>query len=296
MAATVGACIALLRCEGPYKILDVATVGTMSLEERYLALLRKALTRSFPQAAYSEIPPNRRTAGKAIRYSAYARLQRLLRPMHLALVQTNRSTGETMMGTGALENLHFCLHEVRAHDVPGDLVEAGVWRGGGTIYMRAFLEAYQDRTRNVWVADSFEGLPKPKEHQYAADRGSTLWASEYLAVSQEEVERNFAIYGLLDDRVRFLKGFFSDTMPTAPIDRISLLRLDGDMYESTIVVLEHLYPKLSAGGFVIIDDYGMLAECNRAVEDYRASAGITDAVQIIGYVNENPLGAFWRKS
>ena len=104
---------------------------SISIEERYLAVLRKVLTRSFSEQAYAEIPPNRRTRGKALRYAAYASLQRVLRPMNLALVQRNRSTGETMMGLGALENLHFCLHEVRAHDVPGDLVEAGVWRGGG---------------------------------------------------------------------------------------------------------------------------------------------------------------------
>jgi len=277
-----------------YKILASSRM-TMSIEERYLAVLRKALTRSFSEPTYAEIPPNRRTRTKALRYGAYATFQRLLRPMNLALVQRNRSAGETMMGMGALDNLHFCLHEVRAHDVPGDLVEAGVWRGGGTIYMRAFLEAYRDTARNVWVADSFEGLPKPRD-EYAADRGSMLWASEYLAVSQAEVERNFAAYGLLDGRVRFLKGFFSDTMPTAPIDRISLLRLDGDMYESTFVVLDHLYPKLSSGGYVIVDDYGMLPECNRAVEDYRARANITEEIQIIGYVDGHPLGAYWRKS
>jgi hypothetical protein len=96
--------------------------------------------------------------------------------------------------------------------------------------------------------------------------------------------------------VCFLKGFFSDTMPTAPINRIAVLRLDGDMYESTIVVLKHLYPKLSSGGFVIIDDYGMLPECNRAVEDYRKSLGISDPLQIIGYVHGAPLGAYWRKT
>ena len=270
-------------------------VASMPLEERYLALLRKALTRSFPEPSFAEVPPNRRTAAKAIRYGVYIGLRSLLRPLNLTLVQTNRSPGETMMGLGALENLHACLHEVRRGNVPGDFVEAGVWRGGGTIYMRAFLEAYRDPVRKVWVADSFEGLPKPKE-EYAADRGSTLWASEYLAVSQPQVESNFAMYQLLDDRVRFLKGFFSETMPTAPIDAISLLRLDGDMYESTFVVLRHLYPKMSTGGFVIVDDYGMLPECNRAVEDYRAQAKITDTLQIIGHVNGHPLGAFWQKS
>jgi O-methyltransferase len=268
---------------------------TESLEEQYLKLLRTCLTRSFKEPAYSEIPRNTRTLLKTTRYAGYSLIQGFLRPLNLSLVQTNRPSGETMMGAGALENLHSCMKQVLADRIDGDFVETGVWRGGGTIYMRAFLKAYRDQSRRVWVADSFEGLPKPKS-EYQADRGSQLWASEYLAVSVDDVRKNFAFYDLLDDRVCFLKGFFSDTMPTAPIDRIAVLRLDGDMYESTIVVLQHLYPKLSSGGFVIIDDYGMLPECNRAVEDYRNSIGITDALQIIGYVNGAPLGAYWRKA
>jgi O-methyltransferase len=268
---------------------------TDSLEEQYLKLLRTCLTRSFSEPGYAEIPKNTRTLLKSTRYAGYSLIQGMLKPLHLSLVQTNRPSGETMMGMGALENLHSCMKHVLADSVEGDFVETGVWRGGGTIYMRGFLKAYRDQHRKVWVADSFEGLPKPKD-EYEADKGSQLWASEYLAVSVDQVRKNFAFYDLLDDRVCFLKGFFSDTMPKAPIDRIAVLRLDGDMYESTIVVLKHLYPKLSAGGFVIVDDYGMLPECNRAVEDYRKSLNITDPLQIIGYVNGAPLGAYWRKS
>jgi hypothetical protein len=265
------------------------------LEEQYLKLLRTCLTRNFADTGYSEIPKNTRTLLKTTRYAGYSLVQRFLRPLKLALVQTNRPSGETMMGIGALENLHWCMHQVLKDQVPGDFIETGVWRGGGTIYMRAFLKTYQDQSRKVWVADSFEGLPKPKD-EYEADRGSQLWASEYLAVTVDEVRKNFEFYDLLDDRVCFLKGFFSDTMPIVPIDRIAVLRLDGDMYESTIVVLKHLYPKLSPGGFVIIDDYGMLPECNRAVDDYRKSMGIGDPVQIIGYVHGSPLGAYWQKT
>ncbi len=262
--------------------------------ERYLRLMRVCLTRSFLEPSYAQIPRSTRTMAKLLRYSAYSALQRVLRPFRLSIVQMNRSTGETMMGIGALENLHAAMHHAVGNQVPGDFVETGVWRGGGTIYMRAFLEAYSEPQRRVWVCDSFEGLPKPKD-EYEADSGSRLWESEYLAVSMDEVKRNFDFYGLLDERVRFIKGFFSDTMPTAPIDQIAILRLDGDMYESTIVVLEYLYPKVSPVGIVIIDDYGMLPECNRAVEDYRLKHEITDPLQIIGYVQGAPLGAYWCK-
>jgi predicted O-methyltransferase YrrM len=85
----------------------------------------------------------------------------------------------------------------------------------------------------------------------------------FLAVSREDVERNFAKYGLLDDRVVFLQGWFKDTLPSAPIGKIALLRLDGDMYESTMDALQNLYPKLSPGGYCIIDDF--FGPCRLAV-------------------------------
>jgi hypothetical protein len=200
-----------------------------------------------------------------------------------------------MIGMGALENLQQCVTSVLAENVPGDLCETGVWRGGACIFMRAMLKAYGDTTRIVWAADSFEGLPKPNPELYPADRGGRLW-QQSLAVSLEEVKANFTRYGLLDEQVRFIKGFFSDTMPTAPIERLALLRLDGDMYESTIVVLRNLYPKLSVGGYVIIDDYGMVPGCNRAVEDFRGEQNVSEPLQIIGYVKGSPLGAYWKRS
>jgi O-methyltransferase len=264
------------------------------LSERYLYLVKLALTRKFDEAQYDLIPQNSRTIVKRLRYAAYAVCQKLLRPYHLAIVQTNRPTGETMMGMGALNNLHACLDAIRIENTPGDLVETGVWRGGGVIFMRAFLAAHGDRIRRVWACDSFQGLPKPSGN-FSADRDSRLWQSEYLAVDVERVKANFAKYGLLDDRTVFLKGFFSETMASAPISQIAVLRLDGDMYESTIVVLEALYQKVSRGGFIIVDDYGMIPACNQAVEDFRRAANVTEPLKIIGYVDQKPLGAFWRK-
>jgi O-methyltransferase len=273
--------------------MEVITPNDLSTNQLYVELLKKALTRTFPEPTFSEIPKNTRTPLKALRYTCYRLVQGILRPCNLALVQRNRAPGETMMGMGALNNLHSCMERVLADQVPGDFVETGVWRGGGTIFIRGLLAAYGVMDRKVWVADSFEGLPKPSQ-QYRQDHDSKLWESEYLAVSVEQVKRNFQDYGLLDDQVCFLKGFFSDTMPRAPIDRIALLRLDGDMYESTIVVLENLYPKVSPGGYVIVDDYGMIPACNRAVEDYRKKQEITEPLEMIGYVDGNPLGAYWR--
>jgi O-methyltransferase len=264
------------------------------LSERYLNLVKVSLTRGFDEVHYDVIPQNSRTMVKRLRYATYAACQKILRPYHLALVQTNRPTGETMMGMGALDNLHACLDAIRAENIPGDLIETGVWRGGGVIFMRAFLAAHGDQIRRVWACDSFQGLPKPNG-RFSADTDSKLWQSDYLAVDVEHVKANFAKYGLLDERTVFLKGFFSETMPSAPISQIAVLRLDGDMYESTIVVLEALYQKVSRGGFIIIDDYGMIPACNQAVENFRRAANITEPLEIIGYVDRKPLGAFWRK-
>jgi O-methyltransferase len=267
----------------------------VNIEERYLDLLKKALTRSLDERNFDVIPPSGRTLSKRTRYAAYQIVQSILQPLGLMLVQKNRPIGETMMGMGALDNLHACLKEVHRNNIPGDLIETGVWRGGGTIFMRAFLMVHGDTSRRVWVADSFEGLPKPSERN-AADAGDALWQSDYLAVGLDQVKRNFEKYELLDERVIFLKGFFAETMPAAPIEKLALMRLDGDMYESTMVVLQYLYSKLSPGGYVIIDDYGMIPACDQAVEDFRRSHAISESLQFIGYVNGNPLGAYWQKS
>ncbi len=197
---------------------------------------------------------------------------------------------ETMIGEKRMDNLRSCVTEVVRGNVPGDLMETGVWRGGATIYMRALLEVLGDTERNVWVADSFEGLPRPDVEHYPADRGADLWTHTVLAVPIEQVRANFARYGLLDERVKFLKGWFRDTLPTAPVERLAVLRLDGDLYESTILALDALYPKLSRGGFVIIDDY-ILEFCRKAVEDYRAKHGITDPMIAI-----DRTAVFWKKT
>jgi O-methyltransferase len=180
--------------------------------------------------------------------------------------------------------------QVLADGVPGDLLEAGTWRGGAAILMRAVLEAMGDTDRTVWVADSFQGVPPPDPARYPADRGDTHWTWDDLAVPLEEVRANFAKYGLLDDRVRFLEGWFKDTLPTAPIERLAVLRVDGDLYESTLDALEPLYPKVAAGGFVIVDDYGCVPACKLAVDEFRERHNITAPLEQIDWT-----GVLWRK-
>ena len=201
------------------------------------------------------------------------------------------ATAETMIGRRRLDNLVESLTTVLDDDVPGDLMETGVWRGGATVLMRGALAAWGDEDRSVWVADSFRGLPPPDAETWPADEGVDLSGVETLAVSRTEVEASFDRYGLLDDQVRFLEGWFADTLPTAPIERLALLRLDGDLYQSTWEALENLYPRLSVGGILIVDDYGAFEPCRRAVEDYRSRHDITDEVVPIDWT-----GVWWRRS
>ncbi len=180
----------------------------------------------------------------------------------------------TMIGRARLDHLHECLDRIAADAIPGDLIETGVWRGGATIFMRAWLMAHGITNRTVWVADSFDGLPPPTLPQ---DAGVDLSkrTNPFLAIPRAEVEALFARYDLLDGQVRFLQGWFRDTLPTAPIERLALLRLDGDLYESTMDALQALYHKVSPGGFVVVDDYYTNPTCAAAIADFRAARGIT---------------------
>jgi O-methyltransferase len=197
----------------------------------------------------------------------------------------------SMSGQARMDNLQYCVETVIKEGIPGDLIETGVWRGGSTIFMRAILKAYGIKDRTVWVADSFAGLPEPDKNKYPDDAGDKHYTFKSLAISLEQVQDNFRKYALLDDQVKFLKGWFKDTLPGAPIKQLAVCRLDGDMYESTMDGLTNLYPKLAKGGFMIIDDYGAVPACAKAVEDYRKANGITDPIQKIDWT-----GSYWRRT
>jgi len=151
------------------------------------------------------------------------------------------------------------------------------------------LAALGDPDRRVWVADSFEGLPVPDE-RYPADAHLDWSDVEVLKVDADAVRANFDRYGLLEDRVRFLEGWFADTLPGAPIERLAVLRLDGDLYGSTMDALTALEPKVAPGGFVLVDDYGGWPSCREAVEDYRAAQGIDAPIHEVDWT-----GVWWRK-
>ncbi len=195
----------------------------------------------------------------------------------------------TMIGTARMRNLRRLVETALAEGVAGDLLEAGVWRGGACIYMRGILAAHAVKSRTVWVADSFAGLPEPDETLYPADKGDTHYTFDELRASLDEVKDNFQRFGLLDEQVAFLPGWFKDTLPQAPIEQLSVLRLDGDMYGSTMETLQALYTRVSRGGFIIVDDY-ILPGCRQAVGDFREQRKIKEPLHDV-----DGAAAYWRR-
>lgn len=200
------------------------------------------------------------------------------------------SKAHTMIGVKRLANVRFLAEDVINSQIPGDFMETGVWRGGACIMMRAVMDVYAVKDRRVWLADSFEGLPPPSPELYPADADEKFHEYEALSVPIEHVEDNFRKYDLLDDQVLFLKGWFKDTLPRAPIGNLALLRLDGDLYESTIISLEALYDKVSLGGYIIVDDYHVVNGCKQAVHDFCSLRGIEPE-----FIEIDGVGIYWKK-
>lgn len=248
--------------------------GKTESRSLYLDLIQKCLTNTI----YEDIPQDKWSGGK---YKSAIRNRGLDWP----------SEAHTMIGSQRMANLRELTEYVIRQNIPGDMVETGIWRGGACIYMRAILKAYGVTDRVVWCADSFEGLPKPDPDRFPQDAGDIHHTYDPLKVSLEEVKSNFSKYDLLDEQVTFLKGWFKDTLPDAPIKYLSILRLDADMYQSTAEGLTCLYDKVSPGGYIIVDDYGAVQGCRSAVHDFRKERNINDPIQ-----NIDGIGVYWQKS
>jgi O-methyltransferase len=263
------------------------------MADEYLELLKGALTHTLYGHADRGIHYRRNLPARAL----FAMLRRRdIVPIRVGkTAASDRAEGrdwpvfaQTMVGRARLDNLEWCIGEVLRNGVPGDLIETGVWRGGASIFMKAVLRAHGADGRVVWLCDSFEGLPAP-DPRFPADSGATWHSFDVLGVDIDEVKANFERYGLLDDDVRFVKGWFRDTLPKLHDQRWALIRLDADMYESTTDALTHLYPNLSPGGFLVVDDYNVDA-CRQAVHDYRDAHSVTEPMQRIDWA-----GVYWRR-
>lgn len=264
----------------------------------YLSLLKSAITASlYPESAWKLVGDDRRNG-----LSGFVKTLcvRTLSRWNFAIVKqkrfdmAHRSIGEdwpmfgfSMIGHRRLDNVELCLRSVVNERIDGDFVECGVWRGGASIFAKGVLNILGDDKRAVWLADSFEGMPEQKDSDKI---DLDLAGVSYLAVSQEEVAENFKRFDLLDGRVKFLKGWFSDTLARSDIERIAVLRLDGDLYSSTMDAISALYDKVSYGGYIIVDDYGNWQSCKKAIHDFLDSRHLAPTLTKI-----DNCGVFWRK-
>jgi len=264
--------------------------------QRYLELLMGCLTRDlfldqeWWDADLKEWPGDPAATAAELRQRGWRLVRPSADPSARAEGRDWPPAAETMVGDARLRNVADLCTAALRDGVPGDFIETGVWRGGVTILMRAVLAAAGDTERVVWAADSFEGLPVPDGERYPADAHLDWSGVKVLKVGADAVRANFERYGLLDDQVRFLEGWFCDTLPDAPIEQLAVLRLDGDLYQSTMDALVALEPKVSSGGYVIVDDYGGWESCRAAVEDYRAANGITAPITKVDWT-----GVWWQK-
>jgi O-methyltransferase len=193
------------------------------------------------------------------------------------------------------ERISALCHAVRyatKHNIPGDIVECGVWRGGSMMAAALTLLREQDLTRTLYLFDTFEGMPPPTELDRAArsgksaallleeaDESSLIWAHAPL----DDVRANLASTNYPADRIRFIRGRVEDTIPREAPHNIVILRLDTDWYASTRHELIHLYPKLSVGGVLVVDDYGHWEGARKAVDEYINDNRLPILLQRIDY-------------
>jgi O-methyltransferase len=182
----------------------------------------------------------------------------------------------TMTSPDRVAALCLAIEYVSRRKVSGDIVECGVWKGGSSMAAAWSLLRNNDTSRTLHLFDTFEGMPPPTELDRhhdgkpaaeilaAHDRNSNYWAYSPL----NEVKTNLGLTGYPTEKIRFIQGKVEGTIPAASPEKIAVLRLDTDWYESTKHELEHLYPLLSDGGVLIIDDYGYWQGARRAVDEY----------------------------
>ena len=201
-----------------------------------------------------------------------------LEPEFIALYE--RCAPATMTSIERMYALYQAVRHVHAAAIPGDVVECGVWRGGSSMLAALTLDSLGDRERHVWLYDTFEGMPPPADvdrsltGQRAADllkRTDAAGEHTRAVAGLDEVKANLATIGYPRDRLQFVEGRVEDTIPAVAPEEISILRLDTDWYESTRHELRHLWPRLSPGGVLIIDDYGHWQGARRAVDEFLAT-------------------------
>jgi O-methyltransferase len=194
-----------------------------------------------------------------------------------------RCAPNTMTTVERMYALYEGVRHVERHGIAGDVVECGVWRGGSAMLAALALLRRGSSERTLWLYDTFAGMSEPGPHDVSASGERVQDAWDYYRArrdhpvlayaSLDEVRANLASTGYPEDRLHYVRGKVEDTIPAAAPDRIALLRLDTDWYESTRHELVHLFPRLVSGGVLIIDDYGHWEGARRAVDEYLAETG-----------------------
>lgn len=168
--------------------------------------------------------------------------------------------------------LYGAVRYISKSGIEGDFVECGVWRGGSSMLSALTLISLNDLKKKIYLYDTFEGMPEPtdKDIDIQGVPYSKLWEKEkeILSVSLDEVKQNMLSTGYPENNISLIKGMVEDTLPETAPDNISLLRLDTDFHDSTYHELVHLYPRLSPGGVLIIDDYGHFKGARSATDQY----------------------------
>jgi O-methyltransferase len=270
------------------------SAAAVELRDRYLDLLERALTHTL----YQGVDAGEYVPGGRVRRWIHNFLHRrgFVRVSRREDLEGRRAEGkdwplyaQTMVGLKRLHSLRTCVEAVIRDGVRGDLIETGVWRGGSSILMRGILDAHGELERTVYAADSFQGLPRADTSKYPQDAGVPWDEIQNLVVTLDEVKDNFRRYGLLQG-VEFVQGWFKDTLPALRDKSWAVIRLDGDLYESTMDALTNLYDGLSPGGFLIVDDYSIPA-CRSAVDDFRGQRRISEPLTEIDW-----SGVYWRRA
>lgn len=190
-----------------------------------------------------------------------------------------------MTDAARIDALYDVVQQIVLQNTPGDLVECGVYRGGSSMAAALALRAQGDLTRRLWLFDTFEGMTEPTALDVKLKNGAAAAAkfealrtgansADWCAAPIEQVERNMRSTGYPAENLRIVKGPVEETLLRDIPDRIALLRLDTDWYTSTRIEMERLYPRVSQGGVLIVDDYNSWAGARQAVDEYLHSRGI----------------------
>lgn len=264
----------------------LAVVKAALLDEHYLE--HEVRIAHLARCAAKKKPPDADKLRDPVRYDRDV-YQRMLRERRHGVLPEDGGAASFLpyatLGRTRLEHLERCLDSIKAETIAGDLAEYGTGRGGAAIFLRAHLEAHEIPDRCVWVADRFRASPEPDTAPSVPAEGPAALQAD-LNIVRDGFER----FDLLDDRVRFLQGPPAATLPDAPIAELALLRIGSRSGDEARVVLDHLYDRVSIGGFVIIDDHDEPA-CRKVVDAFRSDRGIDAPLERVDW-----SAAAWRKA